>query len=99
MLKFVEAFSFYTADSSCVVINITATPGKIVAPVGICVLLSLEGRHSKDVNVPYLSFEQLSQGIQEPRVLCLWIQECGSEVRVSQVEMQAPVFPQIFIEL
>lgn len=75
VLKYVQVFSFCTIDSSCVVINVT---GKIVAPVGICVLLSLKGRHSKDVNLPWLSFEQLSQGIQEPRVLCLWIQECCS---------------------
>lgn len=88
--KCVQVFSFRTTDSSCVVINVT---GKIVTPVGICVLLSLKGRHSKYVNLPYLSFEQLSQGIEEPRVLCLWIQECCSEVRVWQAEEMQDVNP------
>lgn len=68
MQKCVQVLSFHTTDSSCVVIN--AIPGKVVAPMGISVLLSLKGRHSKEVNLPCLSFEQLSKGIQEPRVLC-----------------------------
>lgn len=67
--KYVQVFSFHTTDSSGVVINVIAIPGKIVAPVGICVLMSLKGRHSKDVNLPCLSFERLSKGIQ---VLCAY---------------------------
>lgn len=80
MQKYVQAFSFRITDSSCVARNVTATPGNISAPVGVCVLMSLKGRHSEDVNLPCLSFGWLSQGIQEPRVLCLWIQECCSDV-------------------
>lgn len=53
MQKYVQVFSFHTTDSSCVVINVTAVPGEMVL------------RHSEDVNLPCLSFEQLSQGIQE----------------------------------
>lgn len=57
MQKYVQVFSFHSTDSSCVAINVTATPGKIGAPVGIYVLTSLKERHSEDVNLLCLSFE------------------------------------------